>query len=140
MNPSLKVRAAILLPAIGIMLGMSVLAFAQPDLIGPLTRTMPFVGMAALGPAMVLARLEGHRSVQSEAHLDKLGKVLRAILVADAIFILGMAVLAFLQPPNVAALIMVITGVVTIIVTVTALVLDRREQREADSAHRTNTL
>jgi urea transporter len=60
--------------------------------------------------------------------------------VADAIFILGMAVPAFLQRPDVAALIIVITVLVTIVVILTALVLDRRAQREADSVHRTNTL
>ncbi|MCW2131910.1 hypothetical protein B0G38_001060 [Arthrobacter sp. VKM Ac-2550] len=111
MNPSLKVRAAILLPAIFIMLVMTVLAFAQPDLIGPLTRTMPFVCMVALGPAMVLARLVGHRSAQAEANFDRraaqLRKVLLGLLVVNAVFIVGMAVLAFTQPPKVAILTMV---------------------------------
>ncbi|WP_026533766.1 hypothetical protein [Arthrobacter sp. H14] len=143
MNPSLKVRAAILLPAIVIMLGMSLLAFAQPNLIGPLTRTMPFVCLVALGPAMVLARLVGHRSTQSEANFDRravqLRKLLLGVLVVNAVFIIGMAVLAFTQPPKVAVLNMAITAVVTTIVLVTALVFDRRTHSKEGSRNRTNT-
>ena len=143
MNPSLKVRSAILLPAIAIMLAMTALAVAQPDLAGPLTRTFPFVAMVALGPAMVIARLGGHRSTQSEVHLDKravwLRKVLLAILVANAVFIVAMAVLAFTQPPNVAVLTMAITAVVTTVVCITALVLDRRTHSEEGAQSRTST-
>ena len=137
MNPSLRLRAAILLPAIVVMIVMAVLAVVLPDLSGPLTRSIPFVFIAAVGPAMMLALMTERQNTRSGEGLDRgavrLRRLFGGLLVVNLVFIVGMAVWAFTQPRDVAVWASAVTAGVTIVVAGAAFVWHSRTARRKPS-------
>lgn len=131
---NMKLRLAIIIPAVVIMLGLAALAFTQPDLARPLTIAIPVVGMVATGSVFFLEQAIRRRNPELEKPLTAKGIGLRklrlAVLVTAAVFVAGLSLLALTQPADVLPFLLILTIVVGTVAAITAISLERRAQQD----------
>ncbi|NJC24235.1 putative neutral ceramidase superfamily lipid hydrolase [Arthrobacter pigmenti] len=125
---NLKLRLAVLIPAVAIMLGMAGLAITQPNLAAPFMITIPFVGIVGMGLAFVLEKSSKSKEPASETApaRAKLRRLRMAVLLSAAVLVALMSFLALVVPRDLLLLLLILTIIGVLTAVTVALVIERR--------------